>query len=1596
MRLVTQILLLQQKDFKLLFRRKWLFLLEIAVALVCLPLTIFMIMKDTQIENDLGTGENFSVNYIRRNPSPGGHNYPIIVSGVEEFERNLLSSAAERMGIYLAWENKTTPSPRRVKVNKINIASKQLDYVIESDQVRSIGWKNNEPYTPGFKEFHLDYNETSAIQLSFETVFLAAVLNPNDVNEREKLDRIQNFFNDGLSCSEFPRHESKQRISTLIFPYHFIVLFLITLIPMPFLVRDVLQEKEADIKTYMMSMGLSPTSYYFSHFISGSWKITAICMVVMFPVVLGLKHVFLPFLIIVFLYAQLSVAVVLLVATIFRKALVANIVLEVIFFVLIVVTLMYPAPKLNLGLSFLYTLNPMNALHTGLVDLVLYERLDVPLKLFWLFPSIYTWECALVMLIVEIFILVVLTIFIDNVSGADGSLFSFISRTIMSVFKSRNNDEARNGRNRMSARNIEPETGMNHNNIAIEIDNLVKEWSPGQVAVNGISMNAYNGNVTVLLGHNGAGKTSTFACLTGFTRPTSGRIMICGESMTENPHHCQSMIGYCPQNNPLFNDLTVYEHMVLYGRLRTADFHVKDRDEIFNLLRKVDLLAHKDKLAKELSGGMKRKLFVALALVGKAPVVLLDEPTAGMDPSARQLIRDMLLIEKRERAILLTTHYMDEADMLGDRVAIMVKGDIVCNGAVDYLKQKYGTGYVLTVGLKRLDIAHNPQESIMEVITNILEHIKKFVPSATVQDESANAQGLNILLPYESRQVFVPMFKELEENQSMLLIESFGLSINTLEQVFIRVGEIAEGEDDTERLEHVKRVAQQLCDTTDNQETRSILHVSQMIHLLWRNALYLWRNMSRVIIPIMIALLLYVPFLLVHFKVISIENFSTGSSESVDLSFSHLPDAAITFDQDLANITTVKDITDYLRRFSQLSLLEDQTEKNFKQMYFHQPPLGFGFKLRDSRSTVPTNIFYNQRLNYGPLYAISALTNSFFRNKGGEIKMGIFKEKNNDTKVQMKSPSQEFDMEIMAKSFFGAAYFHYSLSLALACIILSLTLEMGTNFKHQLFLTKMSGLIYWSAQFLFDFCYFVLFAVLIFLLSFWSMGIPAQCIASLWPIWIIFFLSGTAITYCFSFYFKSRTIALIAMYCWHTILPTILSTIIGIISLITQSKGVQLLNRALGFVFPGLIHSSSINKLLNNCQNKTLGFDIFELYGFGENGVGFDVLEMLLTFIVFTVFLSALQSTRIASRLHTLLSRKYQTKLVSLPREDEDVIQERQWMATQSDQSLSLAVRGLYRFYNPRLCAVRNLTFGVRPDDCFGLLGVNGAGKTSTFDILTAYSYPTAGQATVNGIDVTERPPIGYCPQFDALSTDLTGWETLYLVGALNGLNDAEWRVDKVLESIQLSEERNKLVKHYSGGQKRRISIGVALMSCSRLIMLDEPTAGVDPRTRRHIWNLLTELRRNNTALLLTTHSMEECEVLCSRIGFMNKGSLITIGSTQHLKNKYGNSFLLCISLKNPSAEAGQQLNYAVCSTFGVAPTLDAEHMPTLSWQIPRKRNEEDAWSNLYQRVDDFVQKYVTANDENAEIRDYWIVQSSLQQVFIYLSHLNPAESNSA
>ncbi|KAF1466439.1 ATP-binding cassette sub-family A member 1, partial [Pygoscelis antarcticus] len=215
-------------------------------------------------------------------------------------------------------------------------------------------------------------------------------------------------------------------------------------------------------------------------------------------------------------------------------------------------------------------------------------------------------------------------------------------------------------------------------------------------AVNGLSLDFYEGQITSFLGHNGAGKTTTMSILTGLLPPTSGTAYILGWDIRSDIDSIRKTMGMCPQHNVLFDILTVEEHIWFYGRLKgLSEEQVKA--EMEQLLQDTGLPHKRREQTRNLSGGMQRKLSVAIAFVGGSRVVILDEPTAGVDPYSRRSIWELLLKYRKGRTIILSTHYMDEAELLGDRTAIISQGRLCCCGSPLFLKARLGTGYHLTL-----------------------------------------------------------------------------------------------------------------------------------------------------------------------------------------------------------------------------------------------------------------------------------------------------------------------------------------------------------------------------------------------------------------------------------------------------------------------------------------------------------------------------------------------------------------------------------------------------------------------------------------------------------------------------------------------------------------------------------------------------------------------------------------------------------------------------------------------------------------------------------------------------------------------------------
>ncbi len=208
--------------------------------------------------------------------------------------------------------------------------------------------------------------------------------------------------------------------------------------------------------------------------------------------------------------------------------------------------------------------------------------------------------------------------------------------------------------------------------------------------------------------------------------------------------------------------------------------------------------------------------------------------------------------------------------------------------------------------------------------------------------------------------------------------------------------------------------------------------------------------------------------------------------------------------------------------------------------------------------------------------------------------------------------------------------------------------------------------------------------------------------------------------------------------------------------------------------------------------------------------------------------------------------------------------------------------------------AVDGLSLEVEKGELFGLLGPNGAGKTTTINVLCCIYEPTSGSVSVGGYDVRKEPEkvkelIGVCPQDTAVFPYLTGRENVELFGNLHAMNKEKLKksTDELLEKMGLSEDAKRRVGKYSGGMRRRINLIMALVHDPEIAFLDEPTVGMDPQSRRAVWDFIKDLKKQNKTVILTTHYMEEAEELCDRVGIIDYGKLIALGAPEQLKAKY-------------------------------------------------------------------------------------------------------------
>uniref|UniRef100_A0A4W3K4G8 ATP binding cassette subfamily A member 5 n=1 Tax=Callorhinchus milii TaxID=7868 RepID=A0A4W3K4G8_CALMI len=303
---------------------------------------------------------------------------------------------------------------------------------------------------------------------------------------------------------------------------------------------------------------------------------------------------------------------------------------------------------------------------------------------------------------------------------------------------------------------------------------LYKEKEEKVEALKGLTFDVYQDQITALLGHSGTGKTTLINILSGLCPLSEGSATVFGYRVSELDElvEIRKMIGVCPQFDVLFYSLTVKEHLKILAMIKGIPSQ-EINNEVLGVLKELDLEAVMDVRAEKLSGGQKRKLSLGMAILGDPKVLLLDEPTAGMDPCSRQQVWTLLKKRKAGRVILLTTHFMDEADILADRKAVISQGQLKCVGSSLFLKAKFGVGYHLRMSVKEsCDSDH---------VTSL---VKRYIPNARLSQ--VHDLELAYTLPLEDVNKFADLFVDLDHHMD-LGIDSYGVSMTSLEEVFLKL-----------------------------------------------------------------------------------------------------------------------------------------------------------------------------------------------------------------------------------------------------------------------------------------------------------------------------------------------------------------------------------------------------------------------------------------------------------------------------------------------------------------------------------------------------------------------------------------------------------------------------------------------------------------------------------------------------------------------------------------------------------------------------------------------------------------------------------------
>lgn len=1155
----------------------------------------------------------------------------------------------------------------------------------------------------------------------------------------------------------------------------------------------------------------------------------------------------------------------------------------------------------------------------------------------------------------------------------------------------------------------------------VELKNVSKKFG-SKHAVQDLNLKLREGETTILLGPNGAGKSTTINMMTGLITCDSGKVIVNGLNVATSFYKLRSCIGFCPQHNVYYEDLSVKRNLAYFGALKGCS-----KLDLQNMLRSLRLHKVRNVSVRHLSGGQKRRLSIGLAFLGRPGLVILDEPTAAVDPEARRTIWE--LIKEHRCTTLICTHDMQEAEILGDHVAVMKDGRIIDSRSYGDLSDacRYTVNISSESPRALAEELKAQNEDISEPAVN--EHLKRVQLSCKKDGRAMATLTYGLDRMKNARQ----------------LITWFSITCSTVADYFnglIFGKEVVQ--DSPQSIQYQKRIGKpSTCATVGALLTKRFHHAKRSwvsyIGMMLLPCLFIVFTMGSTLLrpsfsqesaKLLLTPTTYGPgavtFLYqeagfpmkeaVRSTLAQPPGLGTGCMAGPDkgkmLYFTtSCKDTTATWVKpnltaaEQAKYDTYRNCScdtqshytcadeyskgtppdvlatpsgDVIHELKETADLEDLLRRSSTRFNLSGPrPFSYapagnqrwgGLQLQANNSVI---WFDNRGYHTLPAY-LNAYSNTMLRAMVASSNYSNYSADYGITTYNYPLPMQRSQLnaesfETAIKDAGLAMCIVFALCFVPASISLTVSNERVSGERLHLRLYGVGITTYWITSFVWDMLMFMLpFGLVIgimaaFQIDLYTANLNLAAIALLLA---LFGCSAIPLSYLMSRAMRSSAGGFLLSFFLLFFVGIVLFSLLLLLQFYVTFSNKEVTLQILTYVFMSLPSFSLGNGVYRVVENQWKA-SILKSYGADEyvnpftmGMIGPHAIAMGVACVVFLI-INILLDLRCRCG-----KRKVRFSYLSDGGSDVGVQEEFDRVNSGACSRDPIQLAGLSMNYRTvrgfRIQALDNLTLSVPAGTCLGLLGPNGSGKSTTFNILTGQLTDYQGQCSIEGL--------GYCPQSDPLDKEMTVTETLSFYARLLGLSskDRESQLEQLIAALRLPP--NKVAKALSGGQRRKLSVAIAFLGAPSCILMDEPSAGLDAVSRTALKQLVRCAVAQGSSVLFTSHCMDEVEGVCDRVAILIGGRLRAIGGMDDLKEQLGRSFTLTVR----SARDGKEhLSKYLQNSFPTAECkMSAAGVSEFAVPITTKLHE------IFNVMESVRGQLCT---------DYTVKQTTLEQVFLEL-----------